>query len=98
MNANAREEADAPLRRNVRLLGAVLGNGVATEAARALIDHAFETTPIDAVTGPCRVVIRADDLTGRVLEFGGCSVTVRESAPSGAAAKGGPAAAKGGTP
>ena len=43
------------------------------------------------------VVLRADDLPARVLEFGGCSVAVRENTAAGVGAKGGTAAAKGGT-
>ena len=44
------------------------GDGIATEAARALIDHGFETTAIHAVTGSCRVI---NDASRRVLEKSG---------------------------
>ena len=44
------------------------GQGIATEAVRAAIDHAFETTAINAVTGSCRVI---NDASRRVLEKSG---------------------------
>jgi RimJ/RimL family protein N-acetyltransferase len=41
------------------------GQGLATEAARALIDHAFTTLPIASVTGECRVI---NEASRRVME------------------------------
>ncbi|CAM5775271.1 N-acetyltransferase GCN5 [Labrys miyagiensis] len=41
------------------------GQGLATEAARALIDHGFSTLNIAAVTGECRVI---NEASRRVME------------------------------
>ena len=41
------------------------GQGLATEAARALIDHAFSTLDIATVTGECRVI---NEVSRRVME------------------------------
>ncbi|WP_413990543.1 GNAT family N-acetyltransferase [Labrys okinawensis] len=41
------------------------GQGLATEAARALIDHGFSTLGIAAVTGECRVI---NEASRRVME------------------------------
>jgi RimJ/RimL family protein N-acetyltransferase len=41
------------------------GQGLATEAARALIDHGFSTLPIASVTGECRVI---NEASRRVME------------------------------
>jgi len=49
------------------------GMGYATEAARALIDHAFETTLIEAVSGACRVI---NDASRRVMEKCGLRYTM----------------------
>lgn len=55
------------------------GHGFATEAARALIDHAFETTRIEAVTGACRVM---NDASRRVLEKCGLHYVTSGLAPA----------------
>lgn len=41
------------------------GRGLATEAARALIDHGFDTLPIKTVIGECRVI---NEASRRVME------------------------------
>jgi RimJ/RimL family protein N-acetyltransferase len=41
------------------------GQGLATEAARALIDHGFSTLPITTITGECRVI---NEPSRRVME------------------------------
>jgi RimJ/RimL family protein N-acetyltransferase len=60
------------------------GQGIATEAARAMIDHAFETTRIEAVTGSCRVI---NDASRRVLEK--CGLRYVSSGLAAAPARGG---------
>lgn len=54
-------------------------NGFATEAARALIDHAFETTALDVVTGNCRVI---NEPSRRVLEKCGLRYVTSGLAPA----------------
>lgn len=41
------------------------GQGLATEAARALIDHGFSTLPLTSITGECRVI---NEASRRVME------------------------------
>ncbi len=41
------------------------GQGLATEASRALIDHGFSTLPITAIIGECRVI---NEASRRVME------------------------------
>jgi RimJ/RimL family protein N-acetyltransferase len=60
------------------------GAGLATEAARALVDHAFEQTSINAVTGACRVI---NEASRRVLEK--CGMRYTGSGLSPAPARGG---------
>jgi RimJ/RimL family protein N-acetyltransferase len=60
------------------------GQGIATEAARALIDHAFETTRITAVVGSCRVI---NEASRRVLEK--CGLHYVTSGLASAPARGG---------
>ena len=60
------------------------GNGFATEAARALIDHAFETTRIAAVVASCRVI---NETSRRVLEK--CGLHYIASGLASAPARGG---------
>jgi RimJ/RimL family protein N-acetyltransferase len=55
------------------------GLGLATEAARALVDHAFETMPIIAVTGSCRVI---NEGSRRVLEKCGLRYVTSGLAPA----------------
>lgn len=60
------------------------GQGIATEAARALLDHGFETTRIAAVTGSCRVI---NEASRRVLEK--CGLRYVASGLASAPARGG---------
>jgi RimJ/RimL family protein N-acetyltransferase len=60
------------------------GAGLATEAARALVDHGFEHTSINAVTGACRVI---NEASRRVLEK--CGMRYTGSGLSPAPARGG---------
>ena len=60
------------------------GQGIATEAARALLDHAFETTRIASVVASCRVV---NDASRRVLEK--CGLRYITSGLASAPARGG---------
>jgi RimJ/RimL family protein N-acetyltransferase len=60
------------------------GAGLATEAARALIDHGFEASSINAVTGSSRVI---NEASRRVLEK--CGMRYTGSGLSPAPARGG---------
>ncbi|MDQ0396075.1 GNAT family N-acetyltransferase [Labrys monachus] len=60
------------------------GRGLATEAARALIDHGFDTLPIKTVIGECRVI---NEPSRRVMEK--CGLRYINSGLRAAPARGG---------
>jgi phosphoenolpyruvate carboxylase len=79
VSANARAEADAPLRRNVRLLGAVLGNVLVEQEGQDLLEaeerirlrarHARATGDVDAVRDAVRT-LSPDDQAKVLRAFG----------------------------